>query len=112
MTQTERRTPVDITVGRNILALRLANGMSRVQLGDKIGVTHQQLAKYEKGTNRVSAGMLQKLANAFYMHVADLFPANENKKPGRTRVVLELIRGFNNLTPVQQDAIVTLVRSL
>ena len=49
--------PVDIRVGQRIRAYRLDRRMSQSALGDKIGVSFQQIQKYERGTNRVSAGM-------------------------------------------------------
>lgn len=53
---------IDRHIGAKIQELRLAHGMSRQTLGDKIKVTHQQLQKYEIGTNRVSAGRLALIA--------------------------------------------------
>ena len=108
----EKIKAVDITVGKNVEDLRLANGWSRIDLGDKIDVTHQQVLKYTNGTNRISAGRLQLIADAFFVPVADLFTANTNVAPKRNRIILELIRGFNDLTPQQQDIIVNLVRSM
>ena len=46
---------VDKLVGRNIRVLRLAKGLSQTKLADALGVTFQQVQKYEKGTNRVAA---------------------------------------------------------
>lgn len=113
MTRKNRKaTLIDTTVGENIEALKLAKGWSNKELADKIDVTHQQVQKYIKATNRVSAGRLQLIADAFYIPVADLFPISEIEVPTRSRITLELIRGFNNLSPKSQDAIVTLLRSL
>jgi transcriptional regulator with XRE-family HTH domain len=53
----------DVEIGRKIRALRLERGLSQSQLADAIGVTFQQVQKYEKGANRVSAGRLQKIAD-------------------------------------------------
>jgi transcriptional regulator with XRE-family HTH domain len=44
---------IDKFIGQKIYSLRLAKGLSREQLSKVIGVTHQQLQKYENGTNRV-----------------------------------------------------------
>jgi transcriptional regulator with XRE-family HTH domain len=55
---------VDQFIGGKIYSLRLAKGLSRQQLAEVIGVTHQQLQKYEKGTNRISAGRLVLIAKA------------------------------------------------
>ncbi len=53
----------DIEIGRKIRALRLERGLSQTTLADGIGLTFQQVQKYEKGTNRVSAGRLQRIAD-------------------------------------------------
>src|SRR5436305_3358938 len=57
-----RATAEDIEIGRKIRALRLERGLSQTGLADGIGLTFQQVQKYEKGTNRVSAGRLHKIA--------------------------------------------------
>ena len=57
-----RAGPEDIEIGRKIRALRLQRGLSQSGLAEGIGLTFQQVQKYEKGTNRVSAGRLQRIA--------------------------------------------------
>src|SRR4051812_46558389 len=59
----KRRAGVeDVEIGRKIRALRLERGLSQSGLADGIGLTFQQVQKYEKGTNRVSAGRLHRIA--------------------------------------------------
>jgi transcriptional regulator with XRE-family HTH domain len=58
----KRRDPEDVEIGRRIRALRIARGVSQTTLGGRLGVTFQQVQKYEKGANRVSAGRLRKIA--------------------------------------------------
>ena len=58
-----RATAEDIEIGRKIRALRLERGLSQSGLAGGIDLTFQQLQKYEKGTNRVSAGRLQRIAD-------------------------------------------------
>jgi transcriptional regulator with XRE-family HTH domain len=57
-----RRNTEDIEIGQKIRALRVAKEVSQTELGKALGVTFQQVQKYEKGANRVSAGRLQKIA--------------------------------------------------
>jgi transcriptional regulator with XRE-family HTH domain len=52
----------DAAIGQRIRALRLERGMSQSELGEVLGVSFQQVQKYEKGTNRVAAGRLHRLA--------------------------------------------------
>ncbi len=61
-TRKRRAGAEDVEIGRKIRALRLERGLSRSGLAEGIGLTFQQVQKYEKGTNRVSAGRLQKIA--------------------------------------------------
>ena len=69
----KRPNSVDIAVGRNIKIYRLAKKISQETLGEKIGVTFQQVQKYEKGTNRVGAGRLNQIAHALGITVTKLF---------------------------------------
>ena len=62
----------DAVVGHNIRAQRLARRMSQTELGQAIGVTFQQVQKYEKGMNRVGAGRLVRVAAVFGVPVAAL----------------------------------------
>ena len=55
-------TNVDHVVGRNIRIHRMVKGLSQAALGEKLGITFQQVQKYEKGTNRVGAGRLFQIA--------------------------------------------------
>ena len=62
-TKKRRAGPEDIEIGRKIRALRLERGLSQSGLADGIDLTFQQVQKYEKGANRVSAGRLQRIAD-------------------------------------------------
>ena len=66
-------TDVDRTVGVRIKALRKAMGVTQTELGQVIGVTFQQVQKYENGTNRIGASRLQDLAHALDVPVSSLF---------------------------------------
>ena len=59
----KRPDPVDIEVGHRIRIERLARGLSQTALANQLGVTFQQVQKYEKGVNRVGAGRLTKIAD-------------------------------------------------
>jgi transcriptional regulator with XRE-family HTH domain len=66
-------SPVDATVGRNVRIWRMAKGLSQAQLADRIGVTFQQLQKYEVGANRIGTGRLVKVAAILGVPIAALF---------------------------------------
>jgi transcriptional regulator with XRE-family HTH domain len=64
---------VDMEVGARIKERRKRLGLSQSTLAEKIGVTFQQVQKYEKGTNRVSSSRLQYIANALGIKPVALF---------------------------------------
>ncbi|GJD94544.1 helix-turn-helix domain-containing protein [Methylobacterium iners] len=68
---------VDRTVGQRIRALRESKGISQTTLATAIGVSFQQVQKYEKGKNRVSASRLQEIARALDVPVSVLFDEAE-----------------------------------
>lgn len=65
--------PVDIHVGARIRLRRTLLGMSQEKLGKQIGLTFQQVQKYERGTNRVGASRLYQLAKVLNVPVAFFF---------------------------------------
>lgn len=67
-------TAVDKQIGRNIRRRRLEIDMSQERLGELLGVTFQQVQKYEKGVNRTAASRLWDIANALDCDVAELYP--------------------------------------
>ncbi len=108
---------VDQIIGIKIHELRIAVGLSRQQLAALINVTHQQLQKYEKGTNRISAGRLAALAKALNKPVSYFFEdfdgANNNLPNQHQRMCIEVSRNFMKIkNPVYQNAINILVRTL
>jgi transcriptional regulator with XRE-family HTH domain len=68
-----QRNNIDSYVAERIRAVRIASGMSQENLGNKLGVTFQQIQKYERGTNRVSAGRLYHIATIFDLPIAYFF---------------------------------------
>ena len=76
-------TEADRTIGRRIATLRVARGLSQTALGDAIGVSFQQVQKYEKGLNRVGAGRLQTIADLLKVPM-DTFFADQSKFEGES----------------------------
>jgi transcriptional regulator with XRE-family HTH domain len=64
---------IDVLVGRNVRLYRLHAKMSQTELGERIGVTFQQVQKYERGTNRVGASRLTQIATALNMPITAFF---------------------------------------
>ncbi len=65
--------PSDVIIGNNIRRLRTSQGMSQEKLGEILGITFQQIQKYEKGTNRVSGSKLDMLCSALRCSLLDIF---------------------------------------
>ncbi len=64
---------MDKVVGRNIRTARLARGLSQSGLAEKLGITFQQVQKYEKGVNRVGSGRLFEIAAILGIPVTSFF---------------------------------------
>ncbi len=74
LNKTSRRLdPLDVLVGKRIRTQRLARKMSQSELGKQLGITFQQIQKYESGVNRVGAGRLQSIAKIFELPVERIF---------------------------------------
>lgn len=65
--------PVDIHVGKRVRSRRTLLGMSQETLGDTIGLTFQQIQKYERGTNRIGSSRLWQLSQALDVPVSYFF---------------------------------------
>lgn len=74
--------PVDIHVGQRVRIRRKMLSMSQTELGKQLGVTFQQVQKYEKGTNRIGSSRLFRMSNALDVPVAFFFDGAETKLPG------------------------------
>jgi transcriptional regulator with XRE-family HTH domain len=98
----------DVEIGRKIRALRLQRGLSQSGLADGIGLTFQQVQKYEKGTNRVSAGRLQKIADMlnipitfFYSGMGVHAKRRDAPSPGlpflQTKGAVRLVKAYSEI---------------
>jgi transcriptional regulator with XRE-family HTH domain len=67
----------DVEVGRLVRALRLSRGLSQTDLANHIGVTFQQVQKYENGGNRISMGRLTNIAKLFKVSVPYLLEGSK-----------------------------------
>lgn len=69
----KKPNPIDVHVGGRIRLRRNMLGMSQEKLGENLGITFQQIQKYEKGTNRVGASRLQAISSILEVPVAFFF---------------------------------------
>lgn len=109
------QTDVDREISRRIQLRRLELGMSQVELGRRLGVTFQQVGKYETGANRLSAGMLHRAAVALDVAPAHFFPAPDEAlgaAPPLSRLGHELLRLFGGMDADRQRSLVRVARAM
>jgi len=114
------RSPIDVHVGARLRQRRRLLGMNQTELGDAIGVAFQQVQKYERGANRISASRLFDLSRVFDVPIQFFFddmpkavaassPATEKRgrakkspsyepDPMAERETLELVRAYYKIT--------------
>ena len=130
---TRSPNPVDIHVGRRLRLRRILLGLSQEELGEKLGLTYQQIQNYEKGINRIGASRLFGIAHVlrvtaqfFYEEAPSAAPRQFDEgdhadKPTETSMIeflrsrdgLELNRAFGRIADAKtRRAIVELVRNL
>ena len=73
--------PIDKHVGSRVRMRRMMLGMSQEKLGDALGLTFQQVQKYEKGTNRIGASRLQQISHILQVPVSFFFEGAPNIPP-------------------------------
>jgi transcriptional regulator with XRE-family HTH domain len=117
--------PLDISVGKRIRTQRLMRKMSQSELGKQLGITFQQIQKYESGVNRVGAGRLQTIAKIFDLPVSVFFGednATLDASEATNETVLnflntaravKLVKDFSRIKdPAIQQAVVALVEKI
>jgi transcriptional regulator with XRE-family HTH domain len=78
---TRKSGPLDAMVGARISMLRVNRGMSQAMLAERIGVTFQQVRKYERGADRVGASRLSQIASVLGVSVGELFESSGAGSP-------------------------------
>ena len=96
---------------------RVMCGLSQIALADKIGLTFQQLQKYESGVNRISASKLWLIAQQLDSPVQWFFTdavagKNQTTELGTKRETLELVRNFMNIPPESRKHFLSLAKSI
>jgi transcriptional regulator with XRE-family HTH domain len=112
---------IDVEVGLNLRRMRLARGFSQTELGNALGVSFQQIQKYERGSNRLSASMLVKAARFLAIPSADLLPLDDQVRPlpnfvhrfAEVRGVPELVDGYCTLrNPALRSVLLQLLKAM
>jgi transcriptional regulator with XRE-family HTH domain len=93
---------VDKVIGQRMRSFRLAKEMSQDDLGTKLGVSFQQIQKYEKGTNRLSSSRLVTAAKVLDTSVEQILGSNGHKNNGAGEYLASL----------SEPSVIALVRTL
>ena len=122
--------PIDKHVGSRVRMRRMMLDTSQTTLGDALGITFQQVQKYEKGTNRISASRLQQVCHVLQVPVTFFFdgapqtagmPTSSERQPSPNRLTdfmatregLSLAKAFMRISDVQlRRRIVNLVEEI
>ena len=119
-----RATDIDAVVGKHIRHRRMLLGMSQAELAGTLGITFQQLQKYERGMNRVGAGRLYELSRALHTSVSYFYSGTDN--PGDVaafdedtagqmgqRETVDLVRAYYAVKdPIVRRRLLDLIRAL
>lgn len=70
---------VDCHIGSRLQVMRASNGLTQKSLGDSVGISFQQIQKYEHGNNRISASMLWQFSQVLGVRVSDFFTGLEDE---------------------------------
>jgi transcriptional regulator with XRE-family HTH domain len=108
---------IDDHVGRRIRERRILLGLTQQELGEMIGVTYQQVHKYEHGVNRVSAGRLFEIASVLSTPITYFYEGIGEEGPRQItphqRMLLEITRNFAEIrNEKHQEAVSHLARVL
>lgn len=111
---------VDRLVGDRIRRRRILMGLTQDQLGESLGISYQQIQKYETGANRVSAGRLYLIATRldvspgwFFDPVKSDASSDDFDELGSSRLLMEFVRSFARIKDERlKSVLVSLVRAM
>ena len=112
--------PIDVAIGARLRVLRKGLNMSQTELGRRLGVTFQQVQKYERGTNRLAGSTLLRAAQALGVHPGELFGEDQGSAPAAfdwslltNRGATELLQAFGRISSRQlRRAVIDVARTL
>lgn len=99
---TQRMTPADRYVNRCVRMYRILTGLTQEQLGTAIGISHDQMFKYDASADRVSAGRLYTIAGVLGVPITHFYPRHPEEvlqqvALGRERLVFEFSLAIRNI---------------
>ncbi|GAA6168457.1 helix-turn-helix domain-containing protein [Sessilibacter corallicola] len=100
---------IDQHIGAQLRAFRKLRGLSQQQLGQVLGVTFQQIQKYESGSNRLSSGKLYILHQVLDVPLIDFFEGLEKKDQQKTELAIEtaeLVQCYRDISSYEKRRII------
>jgi transcriptional regulator with XRE-family HTH domain len=110
----KRLDPIDKVIGQNIHFHRVKKWMSQAELAHRVGITFQQIQKYENATNRVSASRLFRIARVLGVPPIEFFPGAQESEPhhgsaitlGSERHALRLTEAYSKIADAKRRRLV------
>jgi transcriptional regulator with XRE-family HTH domain len=117
MKGTEAQHEADLALGRRLRSLRVTHGVTQTALGAVLGVSYQQIQKYESGESRLRVSQLRRIAEAFGVSATELFeiPRTETSDITDmidTTLVRRLIEAFQRLTSGERRCLAALAEEM
>lgn len=116
-TEPDSPDPIDVEVGNRIRLRRKSQGITQTGLALHLGISFQQVQKYERGVNRVSASMLVHTARFLQTTVADLVGETPDAKANEELLeqlsvpgTVQLVQAYARVPPNLRGAVLQLVR--
>jgi len=110
--------PLDVEIGARLRQVRRSRGHSQVELADQLGVSFQQVQKYERGTNRLSGSMMVRACRFLKIEPKELFPPELSGGPAidwslfTNDEAVELLKAFSKIeAPEIRRAILQMARA-
>ena len=115
----KQANPIDAHVGNRMRLRRMLIGLSQERMGEMLGLTFQQVQKYEKGVNRVGAARLQQIANALDVPVTFFYDGDNKAREVESLLFLDsafslrLLRAYSKIKDqTVQRQLVSLMESI
>lgn len=114
LTPSVSRDPIDTHVGQRLKALRQDARLTQADLANALGVTFQQVQKYERGVNRLAASTLAKAAVALDCQITDFYPqvGGASPMPSHVEALAELTSLYDRMGSRQRDALLMTARAM
>ncbi len=99
--------PTDVQVGKRLRDVRIMRGLTQTQLGEKLGISFQQVQKYEKGTNRIGSSRLWDMCNILDVPVSFYFEGLSEKSTEDEKISRRALQLAKELDRIEDDDVKT-----